>query len=694
MTERVRQDLLHGDWLSRLPHYLFVPDLIKGRRVLELGCGEGHSAHYLATHGAATVVGVDESATNIQHARSTYRLSNLSFHACPADAVQLEDASFDTILLWGTGRELRRSGVLQELRRLLAPNGTLICSVASADRPAVSSGVAYFELVERLAPLFSPVRIAAQSPFIGVSLVEFDGPPDPDVELETSLLDVTSADDEEVTHYLAICGGEADADALRGFTIVQLPSLLGHDILAAQMGTDGAPTQRVVASADGESALRAQLTAAGDARDRALRQLAEAEIELNKAQVEIARVAGDASLEVSQARTQVGELLDKIAMLEEQLELSSIGADPDEDSEEEESNTADEWPPPPVEPVAGEFKTGPTVPTVSGQVIAAMAVHAERVSDLELSLEERQAYIDELRDQLAREKDASSELSERAAAAETRVEDMRAELNDWRSRASKSAGEVLRLRNSGAAGEPEEPVDSAQSANALAALEQERDEAVAKLSRATENWKSAEAKSDEVWRKVGELQNQLEAHRETSQDAAKKARSQHQIALAKAMEDASKRLITVQDQLLKAERQRDQFKAQVDELQSQLATPDEGASEAVAMSELTSLRVAVSQLEEELAGSRTLLRTLEAGVKKLVAARPAGLPASDLALQLGIRDAELTLMNVGIASLQQRLKSMASQVDRARKDMDGQEPAEMLAIVSKLAEALANGAGG
>ncbi len=541
--------------------------------------------------------------------------------------------------------------------------------------------------------LFAPVRVAAQTPFVGVSLVEFDGPPEPDVELDTSLLDIGSGDDEEVTHYLAICGGGGDAGAFRGFTIVQMPSLVGHDVVGAQMGADHATTQRIPKPAEG-SELQVQLTAASEAKERALRELAERDIALNKAHLEIGRLTGDSSVELNRARTQVGELRDQVAMLEEQLELTSVGLARDADDDEE-SSTADEWPPSPVEPDTAEpYVTKPTVPSLSQQVVEAMAAHAHKVKELDDAIEERQAYIDELRDQLGREKERTSELESRRAAADKRVEDMRAELNDWRSRASVAAGEVLRLR-SGQVGNAPAPVeDSAEYAERIAALEQERDEARAKLSKATDNWKAAEAKSDDIWRKVGELQSQLTAQRESSQEAAKKARSQHQVALAKSMEDSSKKLITAQDQLIKAERQRDQLDAQVTELQAQLASSGDGAAsgDGVAMSEVTSLRVAVSQLEDELAGSRTLLRTLESGLQKLIDARPAGLPTSDLALQLGIRDAELTLMNVGLASLQQRLKGMAGQVERARQAMDGQDPAEMLAIVDELAQALAKAA--
>lgn len=58
-----------ADWHERLPRYLLVRSLVKGKRVLDLGCGLGAGSALLADAGAAQVVGLDTSAEAIDSAR-------------------------------------------------------------------------------------------------------------------------------------------------------------------------------------------------------------------------------------------------------------------------------------------------------------------------------------------------------------------------------------------------------------------------------------------------------------------------------------------------------------------------------------------------------------------------------------------------------------------------------------------------
>src|SRR5438132_9916102 len=73
----------HADLLALLP-------AIDGRRVLDLGCGAGQLAHYLATSAAAEVVGVDVSERMLAlardgraHPRVTYQRSSTDAGAFP-----------------------------------------------------------------------------------------------------------------------------------------------------------------------------------------------------------------------------------------------------------------------------------------------------------------------------------------------------------------------------------------------------------------------------------------------------------------------------------------------------------------------------------------------------------------------------------------------------------------------------------
>ncbi len=74
------------------------PDL-RGKRLLELGCGPGHNAAHLATRHSARVTGVDLVGLQVRRARSHYgRLNNLTFVAGHAlHYLHASDEQFDAI---------------------------------------------------------------------------------------------------------------------------------------------------------------------------------------------------------------------------------------------------------------------------------------------------------------------------------------------------------------------------------------------------------------------------------------------------------------------------------------------------------------------------------------------------------------------------------------------------------------------
>ena len=125
----------------RVPPYLYLPDLYRGRRVLEVGCGEGHGAHFLAARGASRVLGVDRSERVIKLAQEGHRLPNLEFRTADYGALELEDRSFDVVCVPGGGELVRWLGFLEEVRRVLARDGCLLVSAASADRVNARGGV-------------------------------------------------------------------------------------------------------------------------------------------------------------------------------------------------------------------------------------------------------------------------------------------------------------------------------------------------------------------------------------------------------------------------------------------------------------------------------------------------------------------------------------------------------------------------
>ncbi|MBZ9639689.1 bifunctional 2-polyprenyl-6-hydroxyphenol methylase/3-demethylubiquinol 3-O-methyltransferase UbiG [Streptomyces sp. PSKA30] len=112
------------------------PDL-RGKRVLELGCGPGHNAAHLATRHGARVTGVDLVGLQVRRARSHYgRLNNLTFVAGHAlHYLQASDEQFDAIYsVFGAVGLVAPELLLPAIAQRLKPGCTLAFSVPHPQR--------------------------------------------------------------------------------------------------------------------------------------------------------------------------------------------------------------------------------------------------------------------------------------------------------------------------------------------------------------------------------------------------------------------------------------------------------------------------------------------------------------------------------------------------------------------------------
>src|SRR5262249_23593721 len=148
--------------LRRLPAYVYLADLFRGRHVLEVGCGDGAGAAHLARAGAASVIGLDRSVADVDLARARHRLVNLTFAVSDYAPLDLDDRAVDVICVPGGAELARWPTFLDEARRVLARDGRIVMTVPSADRAgAAPGGLSYHDLVGRLAPVFGEVRMIA-----------------------------------------------------------------------------------------------------------------------------------------------------------------------------------------------------------------------------------------------------------------------------------------------------------------------------------------------------------------------------------------------------------------------------------------------------------------------------------------------------------------------------------------------------
>lgn len=125
----IRDDTAIGIVTIHLKRYEFARPYCMGKRVLDVACGVGYGAHYLA-RGALQVVGVDIDPEAITYARRRYGdLSNLSFIEGDATALKLRDHSFDVVCSFETIEHLADvQAYLREVQRVLVPKGLYIVS--------------------------------------------------------------------------------------------------------------------------------------------------------------------------------------------------------------------------------------------------------------------------------------------------------------------------------------------------------------------------------------------------------------------------------------------------------------------------------------------------------------------------------------------------------------------------------------
>ena len=114
------------------PAMLTMLGLVKGERILDLGCGEGYNARILARQGAK-VVGIDASREMIRLAREKEREEPLGIEYHVADAARLSmfaHSSFDIVVAFMSLMDIPDlDGDLREVSRVLKKGGRFLFSI-------------------------------------------------------------------------------------------------------------------------------------------------------------------------------------------------------------------------------------------------------------------------------------------------------------------------------------------------------------------------------------------------------------------------------------------------------------------------------------------------------------------------------------------------------------------------------------
>ena len=155
--------------------YLWARPLVTGRRVLDLGSGEGYGAALLAQT-ASAVTGVDIDEPTVEHARANY--PGVDFRAgSAADLAAFADDAFEAVVAFEMIEHVaEHEQVLAEIARVLAPGGLLVMSTperrAYSDErdfhnPFHARELTQAEFTELLGSHFTAVSLFAQRAIAG-----------------------------------------------------------------------------------------------------------------------------------------------------------------------------------------------------------------------------------------------------------------------------------------------------------------------------------------------------------------------------------------------------------------------------------------------------------------------------------------------------------------------------------------------
>lgn len=129
-------------WTEYIPEYdasekhwllFFTPDEVKGKAVLDSGCGTGIFSIIFAKNGAGQVTGIDISPGSLGTAESLkqkFNLTNARFEQQDMLHLPYADAAFDIVWAWGTVHHTTDPlGAIDGLMRVLKPGGSILLAI-------------------------------------------------------------------------------------------------------------------------------------------------------------------------------------------------------------------------------------------------------------------------------------------------------------------------------------------------------------------------------------------------------------------------------------------------------------------------------------------------------------------------------------------------------------------------------------
>ncbi|MDD5308934.1 MAG: methyltransferase domain-containing protein [Deltaproteobacteria bacterium] len=309
---------------EHLSRYLFARRLAAGRRVLDLGSGEGYGSFTIAER-ADSVLGIDVDKAAIWHARGKYgkQRANLAYRQGSATALPCEDGRFDLVVCFEMlEHTAEQAQMLNEIRRVLAPGGLLLIStpnrLAYSDLPGYKNEFHVRELYldefrDLLATRFAHVQVLGQRNVSANVIADLDDAALRPLAVERihrknehNEFEPVPAEPADHLYYVAVCGADAPLD-LPGMLVVDRddrlarePGEQGHSRLLAQEREHG----EIVAS------VRREMAMAGESYRLDLKTSARRHSTVVESFVQAIDLAGELSREVELRSQEAGESIE------------------------------------------------------------------------------------------------------------------------------------------------------------------------------------------------------------------------------------------------------------------------------------------------------------------------------------------------------------------------------------------------
>lgn len=143
--------------ISRAHRYYWIASSLKGRKVLDVGCGSGYGSYYLSLF-ADSVVGIDNDMRVIEWAKQHFKRPNLSFEVGDALNMRFTPNTFDVVVCVEVIEHLclrDQEKLLKQIKSVCSnklyittPNADPLCFRVMALESAKSYGLCKFHIRE------------------------------------------------------------------------------------------------------------------------------------------------------------------------------------------------------------------------------------------------------------------------------------------------------------------------------------------------------------------------------------------------------------------------------------------------------------------------------------------------------------------------------------------------------------------